>query len=58
MTPFVKQLRKKGWTAQQLAKRWGVTPRQISNIGRNPSQKDWDALECLPDLSEKEVDSE
>lgn len=48
MTPFVKKLRAKGWTAQALAKHWGVTPRRISQIGANPKQKDWDAMEHLP----------
>lgn len=49
MTDFVKKLRVKGWTAQELAKRWGVTPRRISQIGNNPTQKDLDALAGLPD---------
>ncbi len=48
MTDFVKKLRSKGWTAQKLAKRWGVSPRQISNVGKSPTQKDWDALAGLP----------
>jgi len=50
MTPFVKKLREKGWTAQALAKHWGVTPRRISQIGANPKQKDWDAMEHLPNI--------
>lgn len=49
MTEFVNQLRAKGWTAQELAKRWGVSPRRISQIGAAPTQKDWDALVGLPD---------
>jgi transcriptional regulator len=49
MTDFVKALRLKGWSAQQVAKRWGVTPRRISQIGKNPRQKDWDALNGLPE---------
>ncbi|NCD13708.1 MAG: XRE family transcriptional regulator [Bacteroidia bacterium] len=48
MTEFVKKLRSKGWTAQELAKRWGVSPRRISQIGNDPQQKDWDALAGLP----------
>jgi hypothetical protein len=47
MTEYVKQLRAKGWTAQELAKRWWVSPRRISQIGANPTQKDWDALAGL-----------
>ena len=48
MTDFVKTLRSKGWSAQELAERWGVTPRQISNIGKNPNKMNLDALEGLP----------
>jgi hypothetical protein len=48
MTRFVKVLRSKGWTAKEVAKRWGVSPRWISIIGGNPSQRDWDALDGLP----------
>jgi len=51
MTDFVKQLRAKGWTAQALAKRWGVSPRRISQIGNEPTQKDWDALSGLPEIA-------
>lgn len=49
MTEFVKKLRQKGWTAQEVAKRWGVSPRRISQIGNDPQWKDWDALAGLPD---------
>lgn len=49
MTEFVKQLRAKGWTAQELAIRWGVSPRRISQIGNDPQQRDWDALAGLPE---------
>jgi len=53
MTDFVKKLRAKGWTARELAERWGVSPRRISQIGKNPTQKDWDALAGLPDKRKK-----
>lgn len=49
MTDFVNQLRVKGWTAQELAKRWGVTPRQLSRIAAAPKQIHWDALSGIPD---------
>jgi transcriptional regulator len=49
MTDFVKKLRAKGLTAQELAERWGITPRQISNIGKNPSVMNIDALNGLPE---------
>jgi len=53
MTDYVKAVRRKGWTAQELAERWGITARQVSNIGRNPSKMNIDALAGLPDRSVK-----
>jgi len=55
MTEYVKALRAKGWTAKNLAERWGVSPRRISQIGNAPTQKDWDALAGLPDKSADQV---
>lgn len=55
MTDFVKALNRKGWSAKNVAKRWGVLPRQISRVGKNPKQKDWDALEGLPDKSREKA---
>lgn len=49
MTEYVKQLRAKGWKAKEVAERWGVSPRRISQISEKPSRKDWDALDGLPD---------
>lgn len=54
MTGYVKALRAKGWTAQELAIRWGISPRRVSQIGNNPTQKDWDALAGLPCKPAKE----
>jgi len=51
MTEYVKQLRVKGWTAQELAMRWGVSTSRISQIGAAPTQKDWDALAGLPEMA-------
>ena len=53
MTDFVKKLRAKGWTAKELAERWGILPRQISNIGNNPKKIHFDALAGLPDRRKK-----
>jgi len=53
MTDFVKQLRAKGWKAQELAARWDISPRRVSQIGNAPTQKDWDALAGLPDRAAK-----
>lgn len=49
MTEFVKALRRKGWSAQEVAKRWGLLPRQLSRIGKNPKQIHMDAMSGLPD---------
>ena len=60
MTEYVKALRAKGWSAQDLAERWGVSPRRISQIGNAPTQKDWGALAGLPDknaIKDREVDA-
>lgn len=60
MTEYVKALRAKGWSAQDLAERWGVSPRRISQIGNAPTQKDWDALAGLPNknvIKDREVDA-
>lgn len=53
MTPFVKALRLKGWSAKEVAKRWGILPRQMSNIGKRPKQMHMDALAGLPDRAKK-----
>ena len=55
MNDYVKELRRRGWTARELAERWGVSPRRISQISANPSRKDWDALEGLPDKKSKKT---
>lgn len=55
MTDFVRELRAKGWTAKEVAERWGMLPRQLSRIGSKPKQIHWDALAGLPDRSKKET---
>ena len=54
MTPFVKALRLKGWSAKQVAERWGMLPRQLSRIAKEPKQIHLDALAGLPDLTKKD----
>lgn len=39
----------KGWSQKELADRWGIKPRQMSNISSSPKQIHWDALSGLPD---------
>ena len=38
----------KGWLLQDIAERWGVTPRQLSRVANKPKQKDIDAVSGLP----------
>lgn len=49
MNEFTKAVKAKGWQMQEVAERWGVTPRRMSQIAKAPTQKDWDALYGLPD---------
>ena len=55
MHDYVKALRGKGYTASEVAERWGVTPRQVSRIGKNPKQIHLDALDGLPDRKKRET---
>ena len=48
MTPFVRAIRQRGYTAKEVAARWNITPRAISRIASHPRQRDWDALAGLP----------
>jgi len=50
MNEYTKQAKAKGWSMKAIAERWGVSPRQISNIAGDPKKKDWDALNGLPNL--------
>ena len=47
VTPFLTKIKAKGWKAKEVAKRWGILPRQFSRISKAPKQKDWDAVEGL-----------
>jgi len=49
---FTEQAKAKGWSMKAIGDRWGVTQRQMSNIGASPKQVHWDALAGLPDLKE------
>ena len=55
MTEFVKALRLKGWSAQEVAERWNMLPRQLSKIGNRPKKIHLDALAGLPDRSKKKT---
>lgn len=52
-TPFHKKAKEKGWDLQDIAKRWGISIRQISRVANNPKQKDLDAVNGLPGPTRK-----
>lgn len=41
---FTRQAQALGWDMISLGERWGLKPRQMSNIARKPKQIHWDAL--------------
>ncbi len=45
---FTKILKEKGWRLKDVAARWGIQPRQMSNVAKSPKQRDWDAVAGLP----------
>jgi len=55
MKEFTEQVRAKGWSMKLLADRWGVSPRQMSNIASNPQQIHLDALNGLPEIYDYQV---
>ena len=46
-------IKSKGWKMKDVASRWGITPRQMSNISASPGMKDWDAVDGLPQFDEE-----
>ena len=48
MKPFTEAIKIKGWRLVELAERWGVSKREMSNIAANTSEKEWDAVNGLP----------
>lgn len=53
MQPFTKRVKQKGWLMKQLAERWGLTPRQMSNIANDPKPVHWDALSGIPEKEKR-----
>ena len=48
-TKFLKaEIKRKGWKIKEVATRWGVTPRRMSQILKNPSYMHIDAIDGLP----------
>lgn len=51
---YSKALRSKGWTAAAVAERWGLSRQGVSKIASQPTQRDWDALNGLPERTKLE----
>ena len=51
-TDFTQAVKAKGWQMQEVAERWGVTPRQLSRIASAPKPIHWDAVAGLPEKGE------
>ena len=49
---FKQELKDKGWKMKDVAARWKITPRHVSNIAKTPSLRDWDAIDGLPEYNE------
>jgi hypothetical protein len=48
ITEFQKIANSKGWTFEEIAKRWGKSERQLSRIAKAGKQRDLDAVNGLP----------
>lgn len=53
VTPLQAIANSKGWTFEALAKRWEVSPRQLSRIATAGKQRDIDAVNGLPDIAKR-----
>jgi transcriptional regulator len=49
VTQFQQIANSKGWTFEEIAKRWGKSERQLSRIAKAAEQRDMDAVNGLPD---------
>lgn len=49
ITKFQQIANSKGWTFEEIAKRWGKSERQLSRIAKAAEQRDMDAVNGLPD---------
>ena len=54
MTTFQTIANKKGWTFEEIAKRWGKSERQLSRIAKAEEPRDIDAVNGLPDKTKSE----
>lgn len=48
ITEFQRIANEKGWTFEEIAKRWGKSERQLSRIAKAAEQRDMDAVNGLP----------
>lgn len=48
ITEFQKLANDRGWTFEEIAKRWGKSERQLSRIAKAGEQRDLDAVNGLP----------
>lgn len=55
MYEFTKNVKDKGWLMGELAERWGISSRQMSNIARKPKQIHLDALAGLMEKPDFQV---
>jgi DNA-binding Xre family transcriptional regulator len=51
ITPLQAIANSKGWTFEALAKRWEISPRQLTRIAAAGKLRDIDAVNGLPDKS-------
>lgn len=49
---FLQIAKRKGWTLTDIGDRWGVSERQMTRISNSGNQRDIDAVNGLPDLTE------
>ena len=48
MNKFTQKAYELGWKMKDIANRWDISPRQMSNIAKKPKTRDYDALNGLP----------
>ena len=49
---FKEEAKAKGWKMKDLAARWQVGTRQMTNIAADPKRMHWDALDGLPEYDD------
>ncbi|EKA5635954.1 hypothetical protein OKZ62_001858 [Vibrio navarrensis] len=54
VTQFQQIANSKGWTFEEVAKRWGKSERQLSRIAKAAAQRDMDAVNGLPEKAKTE----